>query len=251
MCHDSSQKHGYVAFIAVLWIVISHLARVDTSVYSRIKSMKGWINLHEHLPYKDVRRLVYALLNVCDRQCIEIAHGVRREYTFDAVLIAARNGHMKLVRHMRMTRVAWDPNGVAVAASQSGNEEFIVWATNPGKFRIDWKSQQEIMLNLLQAGRFQCAWNLYKQCFYPVPAVALYYCVVHNNLNYAQKFNQIVSVPPNAMRQWDGNIIDAILEFADVRFYRYATLMMRLVVSPEQEERAREKWPELNKKRKV
>ena len=211
----------------------------------------GWLNLHAHLPYKDVQRLVYSLFDVCDRQCIEIAHGVRREFTFEAVQCAARRGHMKLVRHMRMTRVVWEPDKIALAAAQSGNEQLILWACDVRKVRIHWTLQNRIMLEMLKAGMFRCAWKMYRNCSFRVPEVALYYCAKYNNLEYVKTFDKILDAQlyPNAA--WDSDVIDAILEHAEVRFYRYATMVRCVAVNPEQEQRAREKWPELNKKRKV
>ena len=224
----------------------------ETSRVFANKSMKvGWLNLHEHLPYKDVQRLVYSLLDVCDWQCIEIAHGARRQFTLQAVVSAARRGHMKLVRYMHMTRVVWDPDKIALATAQSGNEQLILWACNTQKCSMHWTTRQLIMLQVLKAGMFRCTLLLHKQCSFNVPDVAIYYCARHNNLEYVEKFAKMINVHPHPNAGWYSDVIDAILEYADVRFYRYATMVRHIAVKPEQEQRAREKWPELNKKRKV
>ena len=53
--------------------------------FSCIFCMGSWLNLHEFLPYRDVRRLVYSYLDKYDKEVVEIAHGVRKFIAFDTM----------------------------------------------------------------------------------------------------------------------------------------------------------------------
>ena len=213
--------------------------------------MKGrrvsWLNLHEWIPIRDVRKLIYALLDACDRECVEAAHGVRPVISFAAACVAASKGHLKLVRHLKMSPTPWNNFNILWAATESTSSSMIEWAcTQPGY--LLWEERERVMRACLEKGFFELAWRLNTKRAFPFPTSTYHWCVLHRRLDFAM---QVHKKFPNLAHPHYPPLLDSIIRFADVRFYRWATLVKHLQPSAEQREKAYKKWPELAKRIKL
>jgi hypothetical protein len=62
-------------------------------------SRVSWLNLHSHIPQKDIRKLIYTLLSPEDREVVACAHNTRRvpDLTEHFPFYCARNGFIELL----------------------------------------------------------------------------------------------------------------------------------------------------------
>lgn len=65
-----------------------------------MKSRVSWLHLHLWIPQKDVRKLIYALLDAADRVMVECAHNRTRAPTLsiETTVICAARGYLNLLQ---------------------------------------------------------------------------------------------------------------------------------------------------------
>ena len=205
----------------------------------------SWLNLHVHIPIRDVRKLIYSLLDACDQECVEVAHGVRKIVTLSSACTAASNGHLSLVKYLAMSATPWYPQEIVIASLKSDNEAMIDWACTSNKMNLAWVVREEVMSACFEKGFFTLAQKLRRRNGMPLPQNLYHWCAFHNNLDYAlaiHKEDPLFPVP------YYYTLIDIIIDYTSVRFFRWAFLIKKITVDASQMERAVEKWPELGRR---
>jgi hypothetical protein len=194
---------------------------------------------------KDLRKLIYSLLDACDRECVEMAHGVRRIVTLGAACVAASKGHLPLVKHLAMSATPWNQKEIVWASLECENPRMIEWACGPNRCYLDWTEREDVMKSLLEKGMFDLAWFFNVKRSFPFPDSTYHWCAIHKNLDFALKIHK--KWPRHHVTHYS-SLLDTIIQFTDVRFFRWATLIKKIRASAEQMERAVEKWPELGRR---
>ena len=89
----------------------------------------SWLNLHERVPIRDVRKLIHSYLDACDREAVEMAHGVRKKATFKSIKQWARANYFELVRHMRQKRLfdRWNWKEFGPWIVSRCDTDFVLW----------------------------------------------------------------------------------------------------------------------------
>ncbi len=129
----------------------------------------SWLNLHLHIPQRDVRKLIYAKLDLCDRMMVEMAHNTKKTFNdmYDWCALFARRGYRKLIE-FHLVQCPW--NGplesyvYVLEAGIGGHLELVKWLVAMGcgfrEMDVGWFIAEQGHLHVLQ-------W-LYKQgwcCF--------------------------------------------------------------------------------------
>lgn len=113
----------------------------------------SWLNLHKHIESKDVRKMIYGLLNKYDRFIVEKAHNTNKQMDVSIQLSftkhCAKNGYLSLLQWCRTTREAnngsnfapWDEM-TCNSAAKNGHLEVLKWCrtTENGRDPAPWSS---------------------------------------------------------------------------------------------------------------
>jgi len=92
----------------------------------------SWLNLHEVIPQRDVRRLIYKKLTNHERLVVELAHGVAtRKPSMNLVHYAALNGFLSLLQWAHSEGVSWNELTCSFAA-HNNHFKVVRWAVDHG-----------------------------------------------------------------------------------------------------------------------
>jgi hypothetical protein len=99
-------------------------------------SNKSWLNLHEHIPQRDIRKMIYAKLSKLDRIMVEAAHISKQKVKLDTQLASdcAREGHVTLLQWAREHGWPWDTYESTRCrfAARNGRWDVVKWAIENG-----------------------------------------------------------------------------------------------------------------------
>ena len=127
-------------------------------------SVVSWLNLGKQGLYRDLRRLIYAMLDSFDFALVEAAHVSSKPLKLDKSFSrrCAQHGYLPLLKWARGQGMEWDEGTTALAAD-SGHLDVLQWAREQG---CPWDSHtcafaaQHGHLHVLQwAHKNGCEWD--------------------------------------------------------------------------------------------
>lgn len=126
----------------------------------------SWVNLHQHIAQKDVRRLIYALLDVCDRFCVMQAHGIASYFDRGVQNKCAEMGYVILFNHLVNENCdPWTAHEASNHAARAGQLEMLKFIRahfkeSPFRFTTCAHAAQSGRLEVIEWLREQgCAWD--------------------------------------------------------------------------------------------
>jgi hypothetical protein len=122
------------------------------------------LNLHLLIPQKDVRKLIWRLLDPIDREMIKCAHN-RNRRPYISMTKCAEKGYINLLK-LGIT-YGYSSHSICDIAARGGHLEVFKWALENGCHRNQWTCAEAALgghLELLQWARANgCPWN-YSVC---------------------------------------------------------------------------------------
>lgn len=206
----------------------------------------SWLNLHEHVLIRDVRKLIYSYLDACDREAVEMAHGVRKRATFESIKQWTRANYFELVQDMRQKglydRWSWKELGSCIASRC--DTDFVLWyamcTMQCGVCRF--KVQETILKTCICQGNeflfkklcLEYAWH------HGMPVYA--FLATENNIELAQWYFWKTS----CKRLYFPDIRYALLEEADLEFLKWLEQKVEFMYAFTigEKEQLFDKWPE-------
>jgi len=112
--------------------VVKNKMNESGSAPPRLKRV-SWLNLHEFIPQRDVRQLIYKKLTKHERLTVELAHGIAttKMPSIDFVRYVTLNGFIFLLQWARSQGAPWDESTCADAA-RHGHLNVLQWARSEG-----------------------------------------------------------------------------------------------------------------------
>lgn len=89
----------------------------------------SWLNLHLFIPIKDLRKLIYSMLNEHDMLVVQEAHGIDRKDLLSETFseYCASGGYLELLKWARGNKCPWDGHTCSIAARR-GHLNLLRWA---------------------------------------------------------------------------------------------------------------------------
>lgn len=132
----------------------------------------SWLNLHEKVSQRDVRKLIYKKLTAHDRFVVEIAHGKEVvQPSLDFLCHAAQHGYMALLKWASTNESKWHTKA---SAALCGNSP-----------ALEWLQSQDCLWDLRFAIIKGCEWN----------HVIIYFAAERGHLEIVQWMNTRYGVP--------------------------------------------------------
>jgi hypothetical protein len=218
----------------------------------------SWLNLHVVIPIRDVRCLIYAHLDTCDHEVVEMAHGVRKKISFQRVLFALRKGYTELVqyfhKHDKATGWQWPDIGTVLLEFEDSKiilwyaerfgDEYKTWAVHAGILhRCIMRNHNELLKVLL----LRYGWGTNSSVYLD--------CATANNLSLAKWYyhqDELMEYHTQVAQQ-AYHIFRALLNHKTPEFYVWAKQHLELEENLKQNQLAlaRQKWPELKRVKRI
>jgi hypothetical protein len=100
-----------------------------------MKKVVSWLNLHLYIPQRDVRKIIYSMLNKGDRIAVQFAHTntMTSPQSYDFANHCAKYGYIELFEWARENGCGPIYGMTGIIAARHGRLEVLQWLTSIGK----------------------------------------------------------------------------------------------------------------------
>lgn len=203
----------------------------------------SWLNLHKHVPLRDVRRLIYSYLEPCDREMVEMAHGTRKRVSFKSVVQMTERNYFDLVQYIRKRRLfmSWYWPSIGAVIEKHCDPDFVKWFAMCAHI-IDWELRYAILKQCIFSGYDSLVKTLCLEYGWHRHVPMYAYFAQANNLSLAKWFYW--KFPDQTFL--NGYTISVVIEHATLDFLIWMQEKLDIMreVTLKQRDEIFDKWPE-------